>query len=341
MGFAMSGSASDDSAAILARVMRSGEPESLHRGSVVITKDDEVLHAWGNPDVAVFTRSAVKPFQMLPFLERGLADRYSVSNAELAILIASHSGTDEHVEVVRGLMKKLAVDESELRCGPHAPYDLQASIAIARAGGKPKPVHNNCSGKHVGFLRLARELGVDAERYLDPTTASQQEVKAAVRTMTGTAEGDLFVGVDGCGAPTFRMPLVALARGFGRLATPRACAPERVRALRAMLEAVTAAPRIFSGAGRLEEALLTSFPGRIFPKNGAEGIYAIGLAGTGLGIAIKVDDGNERGYYPVVVALLQRLGFMAEVPKSLERFRKPPIINTQKHVVGHVENALS
>ncbi|MEZ0314738.1 MAG: asparaginase [Myxococcota bacterium] len=337
----MPGSASDDSAAILARVTRSGEPESLHRGSVVITKDDAVLHAWGNPDTPVFTRSAVKPFQMLPFLERGLADRYGVSPAELAVLVASHSGTPEHVAIVRGLMKKLGVEEGELRCGPHAPYDVQASIAIARAGEKPKPVHNNCSGKHVGFVRLARELGTDVERYLDPATPAQLEVKAAVRTMTGAAEGDLFVGIDGCGAPTFRMPLVALARGFGRLATPTGCPPQRVAALRAMLGAVTAFPRVFSGAGRLEEALLTALPGRIFPKNGAEGIYAIGLAGTGLGVAIKVDDGNERGYFPVVVALLQRLGVISDVPEVLERFRRLPIVNTQKLVVGHVESALS
>ena len=337
----MFGPASDGSAAILARVTRSGESESLHRGSVVITKDDAVLHAWGNPDMPVFVRSAAKPFQMLPFLTRGLADRYGVSPIELAILIASHSGTPEHVAVVRDLMKKLGVDESDLRCGPHAPYDVPASIAIARAGEKPRPVHNNCSGKHVGFVCLARELGTAAEHYLDPTTPAQQEVKAAVRAMTGTAEADLFVGVDGCGAPTFRMPLVALARGFGRLATPTSGPPGRSAASRAMLEAVTAFPRIFSGAGRLEEALLTALPGKIFPKNGAEGIYAIGLAGTGLGIAIKVDDGNERGYFPVVVALLQRLGVFGEVPPSLERFRRLPILNTQKLVVGHVESALS
>lgn len=332
---------SDDSTAILARVTRSGEGESSHRGTVVVTKDDAVLHAWGDAETPVFARSAAKPFQTLPFLERGLADRYGVSPAELAIMVASHSGTPEHVAIVRDLMRKLGVDESELRCGPHAPYDVQASIAIARAGEKPRPVHNNCSGKHVGFVRLARELGVDAARYLDADTAGQQAVRAAVRDMTGVRDDQLFVGVDGCGAPTFRMPLVALARGFGRLATPSGCSPARVRALRAMIGAITAFPRVFSGAGRLEEALLTALPGRIFPKNGAEGVYAVGIAGTGLGIAIKVADGNERGYFPVVIALLERLGVLTGVPEILERFRRLPIMNTQKLVVGHVENALS
>lgn len=337
----MPGSASDDSPAILARVTRSGEVESSHRGSVVITKDDAVLHAWGDIDAPVFVRSAAKPFQMLPFLERGLADRYGVTPAELAILVASHSGTPEHVAIVRGLMKKLGVDESELRCGPHAPYDVPSSIAIARAGDKPKPVHNNCSGKHVGFVRLARELGVDAAHYLDPDTASQQAVRVAVQEMTSTSDADLFVGIDGCGAPTFRMPLVALARGFARVATPTRCSPERVRALRSILAAVTSFPQVFSGPGRLEDALINALPGRIFPKNGAEGVYAIGLAGTGLGIAIKVADGHERGYFPVVIDLLQRLGILTEVPAALERFRRAPILNTQKIVVGHVESALT
>jgi L-asparaginase II len=333
--------ASDRTTAILARVTRSGEMESHHRGTIVITKDDAVLQAWGDPNVPVFTRSAVKPFQTLPFLEHGLADRYGVSPAELAILTASHSGTPEHVAVVRGLMKKLGVDESELRCGPHAPYDVQASIAIARAGEKPQPVHNNCSGKHVGFVRLARELGIEPAHYLDPTVASQREVRTAVREMTGVADNDLFVGIDGCGAPTFRMPLVGLARGFGRLATPTGCSPARAKACRDMLAAVTSFPRLFSGSGRLEEALLTALPGRVFPKNGAEGVYAIGIAGTGIGLAIKVADGHERGYWPVVVALLVRLGLITDVPPELERFREVPILNTQKILVGHVQSALT
>ncbi len=335
----MPGSASAN-AAILARVTRSGETESLHRGHVVVVKDNAILHAWGNPDTPVFVRSAAKPFQMLPFLERGLGDRYGVSQAELAILIASHSGTPEHVEVIRGLMKKLGVDEGELRCGPHAPYDVPSSIAIARAGDKPKPVHNNCSGKHVGFVRLARELGIESSHYLDPDVTSQHEVKAAVLSMTGVAESDLFVGIDGCGAPTFRMPLVGLARGFARVGTPSGCPPERAKHLRAMVSAVTSFPRLFSGPGRLEEALLTALPGRVFPKNGAEGVYAIGLPGTGLGLAIKVEDGHERGYFPVVIDLLQRLGVLTEVPELLEPFRRKPIVNTQKLVVGHIESAL-
>jgi L-asparaginase II len=325
---------------ILARVTRSGEVESVHRGTVVVTRDDAVLHAWGDVDAAVFVRSAAKPFQLLPFFERGLADRYGVTAAEVAILIASHNGTPEHVAVVRGLMQRIGVSESELLCGPHAPYDIHASVEIARTGGKPLPIHNNCSGKHTGFVRLAREHHVDVARYLDPAGASQQEVRQTVQEMTSTRDDEMFVGIDGCGAPTFRMPLVALARGFGRLATPSGCPPKRVAAARAMLGAITSFPHIFSGHGRLEEALINALPGRIFPKNGAEGIYAIGLPGTGIGIAVKIADGAARAYEPVIIDLLQRLGAFTDVPAELERFRRPPVVNTQKLVVGHVESAL-
>jgi L-asparaginase II len=324
----------------LARVTRSGEIESTHCGAVVVTRDDTVLHAWGDVDQPVFVRSAAKPFQLLPFFERGLADRYGVTAAETAILIASHSGTPEHVAVVRGLMARIGVDESELLCGPHAPYDIDACAEIVRTGGKPLPVHNNCSGKHAGFVRLARENDLDVKDYLDPQAASQQEVRRAVQEMTSTRDDQIFVGIDGCGAPTFRMPLVALARGFGRLATPSGCPPKRVAAARAQLSAITSFPRIFSGHGRLEEALINALPGRIFPKNGAEGVYAMGLAGTGIGVAIKVSDGNARGYQPVVIDLLVRLGILRDVPAELERFRSPPVMNTQKLVVGHVECAL-
>ena len=329
-----------DPSVILTRVTRSGEVESLHRGVVVVTRDDAVIHAWGDVDQPVFVRSAAKPFQMLPFFERGLADRYGITTAETAILIASHSGTPEHVAVVRSLMARIGVNESELLCGPHAPYDHQASIAIARAGDKPLPVHSNCSGKHAGFMRLAREHECDVARYLDPLAPSQLEVRRAVQEMTSTRDDEIFVGIDGCGAPTFRMPLVALARGFGRLATPSMCPPKRVAAVRGMLSAISSFPHIFSGHGRLEEALINAMPGRIFPKNGAEGVYAIGLPGTGLGIAIKVSDGSDRGYQPVVIELLRRLDVLPEIPLALERFRRPPVMNTQKLVVGHVENLL-
>lgn len=325
---------------LLSVVTRSGRVESTHHGAAVVVEHGKVVHAWGDVEQLVYTRSCVKPFQALPFLERGLFERIGMTEPELAVMSASHDGTEEHVNVVRGFMQKAGVAEEALGCGPHAPYDLQSSLDIARRNEKPRPIHNNCSGKHTGFLRLARELDVPLERYLDPDSASQREIRAAVADMLELDAATIPVGLDGCGAPTFHVPLVALARGFAKLTTPSGLPTQRVAAVKKLLSAITHWPAVFSGHERLCSALITALPGRIYPKNGAEGVYTFGLTGTGLGVAIKVADGNERGYFPVVIDLLRRLGVLGEVPAALEAYRRHPIYNTQKILVGHVESAL-
>ncbi len=334
----------DESAdCLLATVDRSGRVESRHHGAVVVVRGDEVVHAWGDHGRRIYTRSAVKPLQALPLLERGVAERHRWSDRELALISASHNSTPEHIEVVRGLLAVGGFSEQDLQCGPHAPFDRAASLAIARSGGKPGRIHNNCSGKHAGFLHLAQDLGVPAEAYLDPESASQQLIKRTVAEMAGIEPGTVDVGLDGCGAPTLGLPLVALARAFWGLANPDHLPSVRAGACRRMFEAISRAPVYLAGRGRLCTALIESAPGRIYPKNGAEGVYAAGVAGGpdgGFGIAIKVTDGHERGYIPVVVDLLARMGLWPEVPESLADFRRIPIRNTQKIVVGHVQSAL-
>lgn len=330
----------DQETVALAEVTRGGLVESVHRGAAVVVRHGEVLHAWGDIGQRTFTRSCIKPLQALPTLERGILDRIHASEPEFAVMIASHDGTAEHVEVVRGLMAKAGVREEHLLCGPHAPYNQAASLAIARAGKKPERVHNNCSGKHTGFLALARELGVAPERYLDPESEPQRLVRQAIADMLELPASDLPTAIDGCGASTFHVPLTSLARAFAKLATPSGLSIERAHACRRMLAAVTNWPRIFSGEERLCHALISAAPGKLFPKNGAEGVYCVGVVGTGVGVAVKVADGHERGYMPVVVDILTKLGLWSRLPHELERFARVPIYNTQKIVVGHVESAL-
>ncbi|MBC7794197.1 MAG: asparaginase, partial [Clostridia bacterium] len=324
----------------LTEITRNGVIESVHRGAVVVTRGSTIVEAWGDPHQLVFARSTTKPFQALPFVENGGLERYSVLPVELALMMASHGGTPEHVAGVLGLMKKLGVKPDDLQCGTHAPFDVPSSHALIRAGERPSVLHNNCSGKHTGFVALARDMGGEITRYLDPTSISQRAVYEAVRSMTETRDDELFVGSDGCCAPTFRMPLVALARGFGKLARPVGCTPQRTRALEAMLAAVTAHPTSFSSPGRLEEALLQTYPGRVFPKNGAEGVCAIGLPGIGVGIAIKVTDGHERGYIPTAMAVLKHLGLFTATPPALTRFERPNILDANRRVVGHAVSTL-
>ena len=325
-----------DATAVLAQVTRSARLESWHQGAVVVVEDGKVTFAVGAPHQMVYARSAVKPLQALPLLERGVAERLDLSTPEVALLSASHDGAPRHVEVAQSLLAKGGFTEADLGCGPHAPYDLEANLALARSGGEPGRLHNNCSGKHAGFLLLAQELGVDPARYLDPDADSQQLVKQAVASMAGLEPAQLGVGLDGCGAPSFCMPLSGIAKAFARLTNPDRLEPVRAQACRTLFNAVTQEPVLLAGEDRLCTALVRALPGQVYPKNGAEGIYALGLAGRNLGIAIKVADGNKRGYLPVVVDALRALGLFDQVPDGLRAFHRVPVWNTRERQTGEV-----
>jgi L-asparaginase II len=330
---------------VLATVTRSGRVESWHRGAVAVCHDGEPVLAVGAVDRPVFARSATKPLQALPFLERGLHQRLQLPPAELAVMCASHDGAPVHTAAVRSLLARGGLREEQLGCGPHAPFDGETRKQLLRSGSKPGRVHNNCSGKHTGFLHLAAACGDDLAGYLDPDCRSQREVAAAVAAMAGL-ELPLPTGLDGCGAPTFVLPLLALARSFCRLANPTGLPPVRAAACRTILDAAGSAPELVAGEQRLCTALLRQWPGRCFAKNGAEGVYAVALLPDpqrprwpgALGIAIKIDDGNERGYQPVLVDLLRWLGALpAQLPPALAAFHRPPLHNTQQKLVGAIE----
>lgn len=329
---------------VLAVATRSGAVESWHRGAVAVWHAGGLALALGDVQRPVFARSAVKPLQALPFLERGLAERLQLPDEELAVMCASHDGAPLHTAAVRSFLARGGLREDQLGCGPHAPFDQDSRLALLREGRKPDRVHNNCSGKHTGFLHLARACGDDLANYLDPESRGQREVNAAVAAMAGV-DGPLPTGLDGCGAPTFVLPLPALAQAFCRLANPEGLPAVRASACRRILDAAGRAPALLAGERRFCTALLRQWPGRVFAKNGAEGVYAVALAPDpararwpgALGIAIKIDDGSERGYQPVVVDLLQRLGALpAALPPALAAFHRQPIVNTQQRVVGEV-----
>ncbi|MCK5944149.1 MAG: asparaginase [Planctomycetes bacterium] len=334
---------------ILSVVTRSERVESWHRGAVAVVHDGEPLLTLGDVDLPVYARSAVKPLQALPLLERGVHERLGLPAEELAVMCASHDGTDAHVAAVRSLLARGGLHEELLGCGPHAPFAKDARLAMLQRGERPQKVHNNCSGKHTGFLYLARELGDGLADYLEPDSRAQREVNRAVAEMAGLT-APLPVGLDGCGAPTLVLSLRALARSFCRLANPEGQPPVRVAACRSILEAVGAAPVLLAGEQRLCTALVRQWPGRAFAKNGAEGVYVLALQPDparvrcpgAIGIAVKADDGAERGYQPVVVDLLRWLGAFGEgeVPEPLRRFWHLPISNTQRKHVGEVRSVV-
>ena len=331
--------APDKNDALWVQVTRSGVVESRHRVAVVVADGCGALWSAGDPDQEIVVRSAVKPFQALPTIEAGVPERLGWGPEQLALMTASHQGTERHVDVALGMLRSAGFAEDDLGCGAHAPLAKAARVDLARRGGAPTRAMNNCSGKHAGFLALCQSLGEDPRTYLDPQGRTQTKVRSAVAALVGLAPERLRLGLDGCGAPTFVMPLAALARGFARLANPAGLGTVRARSCRTLSAAITACPDLLAGAGRLGTALVRAFPGAVFPKNGAEGVYGFGCIEGGYGVAVKVLDGATRGCPPVVCGLAARVLAAGTVPEALQEFWQTPVRNTLGVQVGEVSCA--
>lgn len=293
---------------VLVEVLRGNVIESRHRGAVaVFDADGKPVLEIGDTARPVFPRSAVKAIQALPLIESGAADRFGLSDKELALACASHSGEPAHVELARGMLRKAGLDETALECGAHWPSNQQVTIALARTGASPTSLHNNCSGKHAGFLCTCRHLGVDHRGYAAHGHPMQEMVREAMESVTGAAHTADVCGTDGCSIPTYAVPLSSLARGFARMATGNGLATERARAARRLLAACMAEPFYVAGTDRLDTRLMEKTASRVFVKTGAEGVYCAAVPELGLGIAIKCDDGAGRASEIMVASVLARL----------------------------------
>jgi L-asparaginase II len=325
---------------VLAEVWRGGRVESQHRGAwALVDTAGNVLDGAGAPEHPVFARSSIKSLQALPLLETGAAEHFGFGEDELALAAASHNAEACHTDRVAALLERLGLGPDDLQCGSQPPGDKLARQKLTQSGEQPTAVHNNCSGKHAGFLALALHMGVDPSDYLAPDCASQTLVRRAVEEMAAVAEGELTLAIDGCSAPTFCLPLRRLATGIARVATPDGLAEPRRAACRRLTAAVAAFPELIAGNDkRLCTDLARVTGGRLFPKLGGEAVYVVGMCGADRGLALKVDDGNLRGMNATVVALLERFGFLrADEVAALDKWRHPVLKNWAGLDVGHIE----
>ncbi len=314
---------------VIAEALRDGRVESAHRGAgAVVDADGRLVMAFGDVERPVYPRSAVKALQALPLIESGAADRLGLTAKEIALACASHSGEEEHVATVRAMLTKAGRDDRALECGAHWPLGEAAARALAIVGASPSALHNNCSGKHAGFICVACAKGVDPKGYVAPGHAVQREVTQALADVTKASLDEETRGVDGCSIPAYAMPLRSLAHGFARFATgqglpsPRAASAERIRA------AVAAHPTMVAGVGRFDTDVMTIFGARVFTKTGAEGVFCAALPDEGLGLAVKVDDGAKRGAQVAIAALIRRYGgFGDALSARLAPFISPRILN--------------
>jgi L-asparaginase II len=303
---------------VLVEITRGGVVESFHHGAVaVLDADGGVVLALGDIDRPVFPRSAVKGFQALPLIESGAADRFQLTDAELALACASHSGEPRHVGGAAGMLGKAGLDLHCLECGAHWPMGDKAARALAGEGKKPSALHNNCSGKHAGFLCVAVQEKLDPTGYIRPDHALMREITGALGSMTGYDLSKTAVGVDGCSIPTYAIPLRHIARGFAQFATGQGLAPERAKAAARLRKAVAAEPFMVAGSERFDTVMMETLRERAFIKTGAEGVYCAALPEVGLGIALKIEDGAGRAAETAMAALLARFLPLSEAEAAV------------------------
>jgi L-asparaginase II len=326
---------------ILVQVTRGDSIESVHRGSaVVVAADGRTIAAWGDVDALIYPRSAIKPLQALPLIATGAALRFGVTVAELALACGSHSGEPVHVQTAAGWLRRLGLGEDALVCGPHTPIDEAAANALAAAGEAPCRLHNNCSGKHAGFLTVARQLAAPLDGYAETGHPVQQTVIATLSALSDTDVGRLPKGIDGCGAPTFALPLRSLALAFARFGTGVEMAPEQAAAARRLAGAMSACPSLVAGTDRFDTRIIAASGGAVLVKGGAEGVAAAALPSLGHGIAVKIDDGAKRAAETAMAALLARLAPLNDRGIAVVRDWLPKaIVNTQGRTVGRCRPA--
>ena len=321
---------------VVVEVTRGSRLESAHHGAgAVVDADGRVVLAFGDAERPVYPRSAVKALQALPLVESGAADGLGLSDKEIALSCASHSGGQEHVATARAMLAKAGCDEDVLECGAHWPLGEDEARMLARSGRTPTALHNNCSGKHAGFVCLACRLGAPVGGYVSPDHAVQREVTAAIEGMTGARLSEDMRGVDGCSIPTYAMPLVALARGFARLGTGQGLSPIRRAAVARIRAAVAAHPLTVAGRGRFDTEVMALLGARALTKSGAEGVFCAALPEAGLGLAVKADDGAGRAAQVMMAALIRRFGgFDDATTARLARFVSPRLTNWNGVEVG-------
>jgi L-asparaginase II len=326
---------------VLVEVLRGSRVESRHRGALaVVDADGATVLALGDVAQPVFPRSAVKALQALPLIETGAADRYRLGDEDLAVACGSHGAEPAHVAVVEGMLARARLDASALECGAHRPSHSPSADALLRAGGAPSAVHNNCSGKHAGFLCVARHLGVDHRGYVAPTHPVQQAVKSAIENLAGVTLGQDHCAVDGCSVPTWAVPLAELAHAFARFGTGRGMSAARAAAAARLRVACARKPFFVAGTGRFATVAMESLAERAFLKGGAEGVFCCALPDLGLGIALKCDDGAGRAAEAVAAALMIRLMKLNSDERAmLERFARPAISNWNGAAVGRLRPA--
>jgi L-asparaginase II len=314
---------------ILVHVKRGNIVECAHRGNIaVVDYKGNILAAAGNPNHVTYARSTVKPLQALPLLESGAAKRFKLTDEEIAVVCASHSGQDIHV-----------LDVGFIQCGPHAPFHKVTAQEMREKGEKPTSLHNNCSGKHSGMLALGQHLEANLAVYLDLHNPIQQRMQKTIAEMCGMSPDQMETGVDGCGVPVFAMPMNKLAYAMARLGCSNELPSSRAEHCRRIISSIQRYPTHLAGENRFDTELMKLTDSKIIAKSGAEGIFALIMPERKASIVIKLEDGGNRGVFPTVVETLKQLKWIEPaLLEQLKSFHQPENVNWAGTKVGEIRS---
>lgn len=323
----------------LVEIWRGGLMESFHQGhAVVVDGGGQIVDAWGDPGAVVYPRSSAKMIQALPLISSGAADRYGLGGEHLALACASHNGAHIHTDRVKSWLDQLGLDDAALRCGPQVPDDDDARFELIRQGRDPVQMHNNCSGKHSGFLTLAQYMGAGPE-YIEIDHPVQQAALAAFEEVTG--EASQGYGIDGCSAPNFMTTLAGMARAMAWFATAPGRSDQQSRAATRLVQAMGQYPELVAGEGRCCTALMRAGNGKFAVKTGAEGFFVAILPEQKLGIALKIADGAGRASECAITQLLVRHGALTADNPVVGAYVNAPIHNRRGIRTGEMRAAFA
>ena len=325
---------------VLLHYTRAGHVENIHRGDVVVVNcDGKIVSSIGNPHLPMFWRSAAKPFQALAFVKNGGLEQYNITEEELAVLVSSHSGEDNHVALVRSILKKIGLTEDDLECGVLRPVHGKTFKRMVKNDEPITQVHNQCSGKHSQIMALAIMLGVPVKDYIKPDHPAQQVIFKHVAMASKMPEDKLEIGIDGCGVPVFYLPLCNMSLAYARLSTPdKGDWGEYETAARKIRDAMSKYPQVVSGTGRIDLAVNEVTHGRIIAKVGADAVYCLAVKDQSLGITFKIEDGSLQAVTPMTIALLKHLDLLSKDEFEQLNQKFPPVLkNHRGDVIGTIE----
>lgn len=315
---------------LVVSLTRGNTIESVHRVHAIV-KDStgKTLHSWGNPQQMMFPRSAVKIMQALPFVLEGFHKKWNLGAEDLAVACSSHKGEKFHIERVQAWLTKLGLSDKNLECGTHPPGNEEAAFAVMKEGGTFCAIHNNCSGKHTGMLMGCMGFGFPLAGYSNFDHPYQKKIRAVMQKFFELDFEQLPWGIDGCGVPTYSFSIEILAKGMARLTEPSILGSQFEESVNVLLAAIKAAPFYFSGTDSLSSKIVKETDGKVFAKEGAEGVYTAWIPEKKLALALKVEDGTKRASEVAAAALIRELGYALKAEKELNT-----ITNWSKEIVG-------